>query len=312
MRSAAILVVCLAAPWAAGACGKDHNREVAAIDRTELERRAARLQQALADPDSESAHAGALARWLLPDRLKELAGLALTADGRLLTHGVKRGRVFEIDYRRGVLVKQFSLGRGRDALEGSFAGITVVNDVVYLLAHDGKLYEFREGKDGAKVDYLMHDTGLGGACEFGGVAFARAINSLLLACHRMPEKSGNDSLVIFRWRLAGDSSSRSSRLTVPMAAVIGPNPWKTVRPTDITVDPFQGNYVIIAAKEQALIQLTPEGAVVASRPLPGKHAQASGVAITRDSILIISDEAGHRTPDEAVHRPAVVTLYRWQ
>jgi len=90
---------------------------------------------------------------------------------------------------------------------------------------------------------------------------------------------------------------------VPITEVIGSNPWKSIFPSDITIDPFNGNYVLIAARQQALIEITPAGEVVFSRALPGPHEQAEGVAITKDSILMISDEA--------VRRPAVVTLYRW-
>jgi predicted amidohydrolase YtcJ len=37
--------------------------------------------------------------------------------------------------------------------------------------------------------------------------------------------------------------------------------------------------------------------------LPGEHDQAEALAITKDSILIIGDEAARK--------PAVITLYRW-
>jgi hypothetical protein len=309
MKFMAIAVALLAPPCVGAGCSGKADARPAVIDTAELTKRAARLQQALTNPDADSAHGGRLARWLLPDQLKEISGLALTSDGRLLTHGVRRGRVFEIDYRRGMIVKEFSLGRGSDALTGNFEGITVVNDVVYLMSSEGKLYEFREGKDGKKVDYIMHDTGLKTECEFEG---ARAINSLLLACKNVYNKHLKDSLVIFRWRLEGDSATRASRLTLPLAKAIGTNTWKGLHPSDITVEPFKGNYVLIAATEKALIEITPAGDVVSARPIPGDHPHAEGVAITKDSLLIISDEAGHRTPDEAVHRPAVVTLYRWQ
>jgi hypothetical protein len=42
---------------------------------------------------------------------------------------------------------------------------------------------------------------------------------------------------------------------------------------------------------------------VFARKLPGGHDQPESVAITRDSILIIGDEAQRR--------PAVITLYPW-
>ena len=55
--------------------------------------------------------------------------------------------------------------------------------------------------------------------------------------------------------------------------------------------------------EHALITVSPDGAILEARELPGSHDQPEGVAITRDSMIIISDEA--------VTHPAAVTLYRW-
>ncbi len=85
--------------------------------------------------------------------------------------------------------------------------------------------------------------------------------------------------------------------------MIGSNSWKELHPSDVSVDPATGNYVLIAAQEQALIEITPLGEVVSAVALPGKHKQAEGVALTGDGILIVSDEA--------TTRPASLTLYRW-
>ncbi|HTL05484.1 MAG TPA: SdiA-regulated domain-containing protein, partial [Gemmatimonadales bacterium] len=66
--------------------------------------------------------------------------------------------------------------------------------------------------------------------------------------------------------------------------------------------PRNGHYVLVSAQEEALIELTPSGEVVSARSLPGGHAHTEGVAITKDGILIISDEAGKSA--------AAITLYR--
>ena len=81
-----------------------------------------------------------------------------------------------------------------------------------------------------------------------------------------------------------------SKLTVPLRRVIGANRMGWAAPFDITIDPFTGNYLIVASREKALIEITPAGDVIFARPLPGTHDQPEGVALTRDSILIVSDE----------------------
>jgi uncharacterized protein YjiK len=293
------MVAVLAVLLAAAGCRPGRQRP-AGTDTTELASRAARVEQALAKADTGKDRAKPIARWVLPRHLAEISGLALTADGRLLAHNDEIGRIFEIDYRSGVIRKQFLVGR--TPVRGDFEGITVANQAIYLLASDGRLFEFREGGDGTRVGYKLHDTRLGRECEFEGVAFDPAIGSLLLACKVVGKKSLQGSLVIYRWKLGGGSPA--SPLSIPLRQVIGSNRWKGLHPSDITVDPSNGHYVLVSAQEEAYIELTPLGEVVSSRPLPGGHAHTEGVAITKDGVLILSDEAGKNA--------AAITLYRWR
>ena len=297
VRRAATLAICL---LAAAACRQARDDLAAADTSAVAISRATRLQRELAskDPAWETTP---LARWMLPRELREISGLTLTNDGRLLAQTDEIGKVWELDYRRGILVKRFALGQG--GVHGDFEGITTVDSVMYLLTSKGKLYEFHEGANHADVGYEIHDTKLEDACEFEGLAYDRPLNSLLLACKRVLDSTVHNSIVIYRWRLHGDKRDRLSRLIVPIGNVVGSNDWKTFRPSDITIDPFNGNYVLIASKERGLIEITPDGAPVLARALPSDHLQAEGVAITKDSILIISDEGGTDL--------GMITLYRW-
>src|SRR6202022_1627179 len=101
----------------------------------------------------------------------------------------------------------------------------------------------------------------------------------------------------------GDPSTITA-LNVPHHDGIGSNKWKNFHPSDLNIDPFTKNYVIVASKEKGLIVVTPDGEVLRSEPLPGDHRQPEGVAVTPDRILLISDEANVKPP--------AITLYRWR
>ena len=94
-----------------------------------------------------------------------------------------------------------------------------------------------------------------------------------------------------------------TRISVPLAEAIGTNDWKALSPSDMTIDPSSGNYILITGPEKALIEITPQGAVVQSMPLPGDPQQPEGVALTRNGLLIIADEAVSRDGD--------ITIYPW-
>jgi len=269
-----------------------------ALDSASLEARAARLNESLANADSTEARDEPIARWLLPPELAEISGLALTPDGRLFAHEDETAQITEIDYRRGTVIKHFFVGK--ETLHGDFEGLTCVGDRFFLLSSEGTLYEFQEGAEGERVDYKAHDTHLGKECEFEGLAYDSTANAIILACKNPGLKEFKGMMVMYRYSLDG---GETSEFTVPYSEAIGKNNWKQLRPTDITVDPSNGNYVLVAAQEKALLSITEGGDVVFSRPLGGRHPQAEGVAITRDHILIVSDES--------TNTAASITLYRW-
>lgn len=281
------------------ACRRDEDGKVSSADAAILAKRSAQLARRTATP---LAPGSPLAVWVLPRDLREISGLALTSDGRLLAHNDQRGAIFVIDPRRGVILKRFYVGQNH-GVRGDFEGITRVGKSIYLLNSNGDLYEFPEGESEKTVRAKLFDTKLGKECEFEGVAYDPANQWLVMPCKNVGIKDLRDHLVIYRWALAETDSSRLSMISIPMADVVGTNGWKKLNPSDIAVDPATGNYVIIAAQEKAVIVLKPSGELVSSDPLPGRHQQAEGVAITGDSILIVSDEGANSS--------ATISLFRW-
>ena len=267
----------------------------------ELSARVERLTSSLADAGADPTDP--LALWILPREMGEVSGLAMTSDGRLLAHGDEWGQVYVIDPRGGALLKRFSIGATGGETRADFEGITVAGERIFMVASNGMLYEFAEGADGERVEYRLHDTRLGKECEFEGVAFDSTQGIVVLPCKNVGTKNLRDNLVLYRWRLSGGGDSTLAPLIIPLSIVIGANAWKDLHPSDVTVDPATGNYLLVAAQEKALIEITPGGDVVRAVPLPGKHRQAEGVALTADGILIVGDEA--------TSRPASLTLYRW-
>ena len=271
--------------------------QVRAVEATRKQELARRLALADANP----AKPVPVAQWIMPPELREISGLALTPRGTVLTHDDNVGRVYEIDPKTGILLKGFSLAGG---VRGDFEAITIAGSDIYLLQSKGKIYKFKEGADAKQVPYSVYDTGLGKECEFESMAYEADSSRLLLVCKKFLTKKAPHELLIYRLPLPLGDRSTMSTLRVPIADVIGSNKWKNFHPSDINIDPITKNYVIVASREKGLVVVTPDGEVVRSEPIPGDHRQAEGVAITPDSILIVSDEANVK--------PAAITLYRWR
>jgi type II secretory pathway pseudopilin PulG len=281
------------------ACRRD--RDVTEAQAADLATREQRLAARLATTAVDTTAVAPLARWVLPLELREISGLAVTADGNLLAHNDEQARVYVIDPRRGVVIKQFNVGNS--GLRGDFEGIAVSGADIYLLTSNGVILRFREGKDREEVAYTRVDTRLGNECEFEGIAVDPASRLLILPCKSVAKKGPRGQLVIYRWDLRKGDSQRPSMLTIPIAVVAAGNPWRTLHPSDMTIDPASKNYVLVAAQEKALVEITPGGELVRAGLLPEPSQQAEGVAITSDGILIIGDEGQDRA--------ATITLYRW-
>jgi uncharacterized protein YjiK len=296
-----VLLLCLMPCLAA--CDDTPKAKAAELKKIEAARKvevARRLAAAAATPDKMVP----VGMWIMPPQLREISGLALTSRGTVLTHDDNSGRVSEIDPRTGILLKSFSLSGNQ---KEDFEAITIAGVDIYLMASDGKLFRFREGDDGQQVSFMMFDTGLGKVCEFESLAYEADSTRLLMACKRGVGSDAPKDLIIYRMPLPLNRATFRQTLTmmqVPLNDVVATNQWKSFRPSDMTIDPFTKNLVIIASHEHGLAVLTPDGEVVRSEPLPGDHKQPEGVAITRDSILVISDEANVN--------PAAITLYKWR
>ena len=259
------------------------------------------LSKRLASADAKPGSDKPVAMWIMPTELREISGIALLPNGRLVAHGDEQALVYIIDPRTGVVLDRFHVGKG---IHGDFEAITTSGDSLWLLQSNGKIYHFKVGENGAHVPYRILDSRLGKECEFEGIAFQADSAWLVMPCKKVLKKSMEGQLVLYRMRLQGSDAGRITEMTIPMDQVIGANKWKDFRTSDIAIDPETGNYVLIAAQEKALAVITPEGEVIRSEKLPGKHPQAEGVAITADDILILSDEA--------TNVAASITLYRWR
>ena len=232
--------------------------------------------------------------------IDEVSGLALTPDGRLLAHGDETGDLFEIDFRAGVVVKRFRLGPA--PVTEDFESLVVRDSLLMLVTSKGRIYEFAEGDNGELVPYRTWDLRLDPDCrEFEGAAWDAAGASLVLAC-KTPRKARSGMLLVYRVPMADGAVGAFERMVVSADSVRARvKGWKEVSASDLAIRPDNGNYLLVDGPEHGYLEITPEGSIVLARRLPRRHPQAEGIAVTRDGLLLIADEAARD--------PAAITVY---
>lgn len=233
-------------------------------------------------------------QWKLPKGLQEISGLALDERGRLFAHDDERAVIHQLDYAAGRSIKRFSLGS--PAVAADFEGIAVTEDRFYLITSDGDLYSAAEGDDGEAVAYDVVRTQLGKRCEIEGLALLAAANELLIACKspRQPALAG--AVVVFRWSLGTGAASQQPPLRLSLAEIESLTGSPRFHPSGIDVSPGNGNIVIVAARERALVEVTLGGELRGAAALPANHShpQTEGIALSPRGDLILADEGGKK------------------
>jgi len=222
--------------------------------------------------------------WSLPDRLREISGLALTVDGRLLAVADENATIYEIDYVSGRVVKVFAFGRPVE--RGDFEGIALLDGRVWLTTSDGVLYVADEGGNGEQVPFERFETGIGRDCELEGLAADSVERALVLLC-KDGRKQGK--LRIHRW---SETDGRLDDVKLPEAEMEAAVGRKKLRPSGIAIDPATGDYVVVAAGQYAVFRIGRDGTLddVIMRLDPRRHQQAEGIEISGDGLLLIADE----------------------
>lgn len=229
----------------------------------------------------------------LPARLAEISGLAVSSDGRVFAHNDERAEVFQIDPATGAVVKSFSIGQPR--LSGDFEGIAIAGTRFFLMTSDGVLHEFEEGEAGANVAYREIDTELGTRCEFEGFEYDARTEALLLACKTPRVRTLRGRLAVVAYSLRENALEATPRLLLPLDFLRGAGQRVALSPSGIAIHPQNGNYVIVAGRENLLVEVTREGQLVGVSELARRaHPQAEGIAFLRDGTLLISDERTNR------------------
>jgi uncharacterized protein YjiK len=267
-RASRVLAVALAA-WSAAALAI---RDRAVLDRFDFRK-------------------GGAAQARLPHSLREISDLSVSADGRVFAVNDERGIVFELDGRRGTVVKSFSLGA--PAIRGDFEGLTIVDGRFFLITSEGRLYETREGEDRAAVAYTSYDTGLRAKCEIEGLTYEPSDRSLIIACKRPYDPALRGFVTLFRWSIDRKGLATQPRISIPLEEVIRGTGAKGFSASAVVREPSTGHYVAVAGPQRVIAEFTPAGAAVAARQLHRRtHRQPEGIAFLGDSAVLISDEGG--------------------
>ncbi len=233
-------------------------------------------------------------KFTLPHRLSEASGLAMTADGRLFSHGDERGVMYQLDYTNGKIVKQFSLGKF--GVKGDFEDIAIKGKTFYLVESSGTIYEFREGEDGGRVGFKSFDTFLSAKNNVEGLCYDSETDCLLLLCRGFPGKGYHGSRAVYSFSLKTKTLAAKPRFVIPLDQVTKTSVGGDFQPSAITRHPKSGTFLILAGHGFSIIELSKDGKMLAQEVINQKiNPHAEGIAFAPDlSLMLCNDGQGGR------------------
>lgn len=228
-------------------------------------------------------------RKALPGALEEISGLATTWDGRLFAHDDERAILYQIQPETGAVLKAFSVGLL--GTRGDFEGLAIAGERFFLITSRGSLLEFREGDSGASMGYEIHSLGLEASCEMEGLAFHEPSGSLLIPCKNPKRDDLEDHLVVFSVPLESMEPDPTPLIFLPLEDIDAGGLGKNFHPSSIEVDPETGSLILLAAREEAMIELSHQGEILGSREFKRRnHPQPEGLAFLTDGTMVLADE----------------------
>jgi len=230
----------------------------------------------------------------LPDEISEISGIAVTENDRLFCHGDEDADIFQIDMKSGQVIKKFYVGE--TSVNGDFEDIAIAGDRFFLVESKGIIVEFKEGNDGEHVPYIVYKTFLKSSNNVEGLCYDPEINSLLLACKDYPGKGFEKNKAVYYLFLNTMTLYEKPKFLIPLKDIRKNTIENEFSPSGIARHPKTGSFFVIAARGNAIIEVSKEGEIIAQKDLPEKvHKQPEGIAITKDGTLFISNEGRFKT-----------------
>jgi len=226
----------------------------------------------------------------LPENLNEVSGLAFLEDNYLLTHDDELGKVFKINITDGKILAEYSIGEKE--LEKDFEGIAVVRDSVYMVTSSGVIYKFSLTGENGKIGFEKIKSTLTSKNNVEGLCYDEKTNSLLLACKDDPGMGYKKHRAVYKFMLSQMKFVEEPFLLFSLKQLKDEYNIEDFSPSGVEVNPVSGNYFIISANPEVILEADRQGNLIGAVKLNDKnHNQPEGITFLKDGTMVLADES---------------------
>jgi uncharacterized protein YjiK len=234
----------------------------------------------------------------LPPILREISGLAFTADDILLAHNDEQAKVYQL-HLNGEIVP--ILADRQPGLQLDFEGIAVFNSRVHLVTSKGKLVSGSLHYQNSP--FTQWDTGLGEKCEIEGMDYISESKHLVFVCKKIKQKISKREIKLLLLKSEnGTATTREISAIIPGSEESEKGQGerkksvKSFNGSGVLHVPGVNRFLVLSSNSRAIAELSIEGKLLAIQRLKKKHhKQPEGIEITANGNLIIANEGKEKS-----------------
>ncbi len=225
--------------------------------------------------------------------LREISGLTVTPRGHLLAHDDEKGVIYRIDAMTGSILSRFKLGR--TTVTEDFEDIASAGEMLYLVTSDGRLYVFREGRDGGRVEYNILNTPLTRGNDVEGLCYDPESDALLMACKDSPGRGYSGKRTVYSYYPVAQRMDPHPRFILDEKQLRPTIHGRQFKPSAIARHPLRKTFFILASEGCSLVEVDANGNLRGVQRLDQKlHPQPEGLAFLANGDMLIGDEGKKR------------------
>ncbi|MFA8342557.1 MAG: hypothetical protein ACEPO8_06240 [Rhodothermaceae bacterium] len=242
---------------------------------------------------------GDISQITLGSELNEISGLAFS-NGKLFCHNDEFATIYEIDIFTGKVIKKFFAGT--PVLEGDFEDLVILDNKFYLVASNGTVYVFEEGKNNESVSYKKIKTRLKSKNDVEGIQYSPEKDKLLLTCKESAGRKYRGYRAVYELDLSSGEVEKEPKFLLNIKKIKRKTRRRNFNPSAIKLTD-QNTYLILDGKGKSLIEINQKGKLLNAVSLSkSRHNQPEGIEILNDKTIVISDEAGNDEPGLTFYR----------
>ncbi len=238
----------------------------------------------------------------LPKVLTEVSGLSFAGENSVYCVQDEKGMIYLYDLDKEEIIEETTFGN-----PGDFEGIAKVEDWIYVLRSDGKLYSFQQPKTGKKLGKVSEIyLSLGPQCNAEGLGYDMRNLRLLIACKGL-SKNKTAEKRFYEVDVQLDKIKANLIFSLSAAAMQDPINWmdrehyarsaasrkkmKTFNPSGIAKHPITEDLYVLSSSGKFLTVLSENGKLKQIIPLNSdRFRQPEGITFDGNGNLFISNE----------------------